>query len=198
MLNNTTFKAGIALIFVTFNTLKEPDKEVAQIWYEMVRDIPDDYFMSACQVVCRLKRRPDNVVAEIREAAERLAGKLSAEEAYQMIEKWFHRLYSPEFNNSCWMAIQRKLTDEGHPELIPLAEQWGLEIVGGSNPTATRAQFRNAFEKGTHLIEKQRRELRAGDPQELGEVIEGVLPYDESKDSVDRFRELTGGHYEGQ
>ncbi len=172
MLQPEVFQTGIAAILVTFHSIPEPDKESGKFWYEMLKDIPDQVFMRTCKQVCKMKRRPDNIPAEILDIAEQLSGKLSADEAYAIIEDTVEGYLGAGMSGeTCKTAIKHSLESHGYSELVGLAFSWGVEIWQNSNPTATRAQFRNSFEKETHLIDEKRKQIRRGDTK----TIEGSL-----------------------
>ncbi len=187
MLQPEVFQTGMAAIFVTFNSLKEPDKESSKFWYDMLKHIPDNMFLEACKKLCRTKRRPDNIPAEILDLAEQLSGKLSADEAYAIIEDTVEGYLGAGMSGeTCKTAIKHSLESRGYSELVGLALSWGVEIWQNSNPTATRAQFRNSFEKETHLIDEKRKQIRRGETKQIDGSLHQIL-----EDVENRHKELS-------
>lgn len=168
-----TFAAGMTAIYTTWLELKKPTKQTFDLWFSWLEKIPDKVFIEACQELCvRTGYRPQNIVGEINEIAERLSGKLSADEAYAIIEDTVEGYLGAGMSGeTCKTAIKHSLESRGYSELVGLALSWGVEIWQNSNPTATRAQFRNSFEKETHLIDEKRKQIRRGETK----TIEGSL-----------------------
>lgn len=168
MPSKKAFKIGITAILGTHSNLKEPDHETAQLWAEMLSSIPDEIFMEACKQICIRTKSPQNIPGEIIEVAKELSGELTAEQAYSIIKDCFDRFYSPDFN-MCTGNIVRERIKQEHPELVPFVEKWGIEIAGGQNTTATRAQFIKSYQPERQLIERKK-QLTAGKEYQKLEV----------------------------
>lgn len=171
MLSKEAFATGMMALFGTLTHFNEPDKEVMKLWYEMLRQIPDDIFLQATKEICLNTQPPSNVVAEILAVANRLAGNTSAEEAYALIEREFDALYDPALGQASWEAIRVHLEEAGHADLVPVAARWGQEIWERRNPTATRAQFRRDYEALTKTAEHRR--ITA--PKKIKQLSEGLV-----------------------
>lgn len=167
-LSDKVYASGMTLIFTTFYELKVPDKSVSAIWHGLLKWIPDEIFMKVCLAISMTEKRPpQNIVATIIEYAQEMMGKVSWNQAYQEIGKLFEIYYWPDFSVASWEIIQEKLRDKEMPGLIPLAEQFGKEILYGGNPSATRAQFRDMF--NLENIQNQRKALN--EPKSIKELL---------------------------
>jgi len=162
-----TFAKGITAIFSAWVELKKPERDTIALWFEWLNEIPDDIFMQSCQKICmNTGFKPQNIPGEIFKAAKELSGELTPEQAYAIIDDYFKKYYSPDFNMLTGNIIRERLGKE-YPNLLPLAEKWGIEIAGGSNPTATRAQFIKNYEHEVKLIENKTKQLNSGELKKL-------------------------------
>ena len=161
---------GLSAIYMSHTKLQTPTQEVSDQWYSWLDKIPDDVFMSACEELCkRPGYPPQNLVGEIYDISKRIvdeqSGKLSPEQAYQIIEENFNAFYDPGMGGAAWTAIQLRLEKKGYKNLIPMAGRWGQEIWSGTNKTATRAQFLKAYEKQIEFDHKK--QLGSGEFKKL-------------------------------
>lgn len=161
------FQNGIAAILATHNHLREPDSETSKLWAAMLKDIPNDIFIEACMTICKHTKSPQNVPGEILKISRELAGELTPEQAYLVLKDYYDRFYSPEFNSTTNQVIRDKVAKD-HPQLLPFLQRWGMEIAGGGNPTATRAQFIRSYEGQVKLLaDRKSKELKSGDFKKL-------------------------------
>lgn len=159
MPNKAIYANGVAAILTTHIKLREPDTETAKLWAAMLKDIPNEIFMEACMQICKQTRSPQNIPGEILSISRELAGDLTPEQAYTVLKEYYDKYYSPEFN-SCTNQVIRDKVEKHHPNLLPFLQRWGMEIAGGSNPTATRAQFIKAYEGQVKLLSARPKQVR--------------------------------------
>lgn len=170
-LHEETFAQGMTLIYATWHRLSPPEKTISFIWFKMLSDIPDDIFLKSCLSISTGSGRvPDNIVSAIREEAEKLSGKMDWNEAYKIIEDTFRQFYFPEFGSCCWDHIQNRFREIGHPELIPVAQEWGRELLFTGNPTGVRAQFRDNWK----LERGQSKLKRIGEARDMKQIFSGI------------------------
>jgi len=171
VLSEKAFKSGMTLIYTAWHSLKPPEKTVSFIWFKMLSDIEDDVFLQACLSISTIgERAPQNIIAVVREQAEKLSGKMEWTEAYDTVKELFDHFYFPELGSSCWGIIQEKIKEMNKPELLPFAEKWGREMLYTGNPSAVRAQFRDAWK-----IEVQGAQLkRIGESQSMKQLLAEV------------------------
>lgn len=146
MLDKEIFAQGMALIYSTWNRLKEPDESIIDLWYGILNSIPDGLFIEACKAIAiRTGYPPQNIPSEIIEQARMLSGQLDHASAYSIIENMFQEFMFPGLESSGWTIIQEKLKKQDLEWLIPMAGKYGKEMLNTTNPTALRAQFREQY-----------------------------------------------------
>ncbi len=152
-----TWANGLTLVYAAHTNLKKPSRDIVQVWFEWLKDISDEIFMMAVkEIAMKPGYPPQNVPGELWAVCERIAGKLTPEQAYSIIKDHFYRFYSPEFNSCTGQIIRDKLTEQGYSDLIPFAETWGLEIADAQNQTATRAQFIKSYDAEKQLMQTRK------------------------------------------
>jgi len=171
VLSEKAFKSGMTLIYTAWHSLKPPEKTVSFIWFKLLSDIEDEIFLQACLSISTTgERAPQNIISAVREQAEKLSGKIEWTEAYDTVKKLFDEFYFPELGASCWLVIRGKIEKMGKPELLLFAEKWGREMLYTGNPSAVRAQFRDAWK-----IEVQGAKLkRIGESRSMKQLLSEV------------------------
>jgi hypothetical protein len=138
-----------------------PSKELKKGYFELLKDLDFEavnkngfdhfrknrYFPAACDL------RGDT--DKINEA--------KADSAYRLVEFLMREFYFEGYGESCMNTIELKLKAWNETDLLPLLKRWGREILEGSNPSATRAQFLKSYliEHGEYnqLPEHKKREI---------------------------------------
>lgn len=140
---------SLTIIYTAHAHLKTPSAKGYQIFIRMLKSIPPEILRRACENIAMKTETPWNVPATIQREANRLMGVVDADEAYALIEDLMTNFYCPELGQASLAVIQMKLEEKQQAFLFPLLKRWGPEIWLGNNPTAIRAQFRDAYEKET-------------------------------------------------
>lgn len=171
MLSDVIYARGLAVIYASHLGLKDPGATAKVAAKHLLDDIPEEIFIAACNSIAIIKETPWSIIASIREEAKRLMCQ-DADSSYAIIENLMNRYYHPEIGKCMSEYIESKLVDMGRRDLVPLFYKWGGEIYSGSNPTATRAQFKKAFDTEIKLNSNGHRQLSNGNtPKLLGEII---------------------------
>jgi len=68
-----------------------------------------------------------------------------ADQAYMVAKQILADHFYPDFPATSLKVVRRKLNDVGLGGYFDIVNEFGLEMLNGDNPTATRAQFRRAF-----------------------------------------------------
>jgi len=119
VLSEKAFTSGMTLIYTAWHSLKPPEKTVSFFWFKLLSDIEDEVFLQACLSISTTgERAPQNIIAAVREQAEKLSGKIEWTEAYDTVKELFDHFYFPELGASCWGVIQDKIKEMNKPELI--------------------------------------------------------------------------------
>ena len=162
---------AIAKLFPRDNAFKNADKDMVEMWHEMLEDIPFDNAIAAIKATVSTSPFPPSI-AEIRDYATRLNGprRMTAEEAWGhacdvmrnygtrvvlkegaiekppeytdvTVERHVYRCVAPQQNN-------RQYEAERHcdPEVWRLLKNLGYKsVVESENPDVVRGQFMRAW-----------------------------------------------------
>lgn len=162
---------AIAKLFPRDNTFINADKEMVEMWYEMLEDIPFDNAMSAVKASVATSPFPPSI-AEIRDYATRLTTpkRLSADEAWgiasDVIRKYGTRTVlkegcvekPPEYadvtvESRTYRFVKRQPSVKEYeakrhcpPEVWEMLERMGYaDVVCSDNPDVVRGQFMRAW-----------------------------------------------------
>ena len=72
-------------------------------------------------------------------------------ESYNIIKEMMIRFYDPTFHKATLEIIKDRLERSRMDYMFPLLQRWGDEIMNGSNPSATRAQFLKSYQTDTSI-----------------------------------------------
>jgi len=149
------------------------DEDVIESYYVLLEDMPFDIVkINTINAVHKNGWFP--MINEIRgESTNQLEEK--AREEYAYIEQILKRFWFDELPESSLNTIERKLEEAGKSYLFPTLNLYGMEILSGENPSATRSQIVKILQ-----IEGKRREQDqlAGPEQkrieETNKMLEGI------------------------
>jgi len=105
-------------------------------------------------------------VAELRNEPDPEA---EAQEAFKQVEDALNKYYDPNFHGTTLELIKKRVGGR----LFNLVKRYGTEIFYRDNITTTRAQFLKAYKAESKNAE--RKMLRGGEPQQIGEIAKGML-----------------------
>lgn len=136
-----------AMMIMVGEATQSPSPEKIEIYFRALSDM--EY--SGVEKNAMYHLRFSKFFPTIPELRKEENGELEAQTAYALIESLVENFLFPGFQGAGMCVIEQKLQGAGKKELIPLAQKWGPEIAGGSNPTATRAQFLKSFKAEMEL-----------------------------------------------
>lgn len=148
MIGKKTFSRGMALIAAAHPSLKMPG-DAGQAALQMELDYLDDQtFIKACQAIAHSDETPWALLASIERAAAKAMGFLDADGAFNLISELLDNFYMPGLGETSYKVICEKLQEKNQPGLVRYFRSFGTEIYNRENPSATRAQFKRAYEAG--------------------------------------------------
>jgi len=148
MLSQEIFSRGMALIAAAHPSLKLPgDAGQAALKIEL-NYLDDQIFIKACQTLAHSDETPWALLASIERAAARTMGFLDADGAFALISELIDNFYTPGLGETSYKVICEKLNEKNQPGLLRYFRSFGAEIYNRENPSATRAQFKRAYETG--------------------------------------------------
>lgn len=185
MLSHEIFSRGMALIAAAHPSLKMPG-DAGQAALQMELDYLDDQtFIKACQAIAHTDETPWALLASIERAAAKAMGFLDADGAFALISELLDAFYMPGLGETSYKVICEKLQEKNQPGLVRYFRSFGAEIYNRENPSATRAQFKRAYESGmqkemkTFLLEAPARAKELGAPKKMiAAPIETIKPED--------------------
>lgn len=177
MLPPKAFQAGIAEIYLRFPKMDPPDKERAKAWYIKLKDEAEDIFRLSCTKVSDYERFPENPVQAILKEIKILRGDdIQAQKAYMALAERAHDLCGVGMSReTCLTAIKESLAAGPYKEVVPFVDTFAFEIWSESNPSATRAQFINAWNARIFDVNKDRKQLRTGETKGIEDSLHGIL-----------------------
>lgn len=146
----------------------ELTQEKTEFYYELLQDIPFDQIKQSATDYLRSEKKPFFPSPAI------LRGDTQekAIEAYNIISETMFGFYAPELGPASFTAMHHRLEKLGHSTLSPLLQRWGVEILAGNNPSATRAQFLKAYTTETKTAEKKM--LPSGKTQHISGLLNQI------------------------
>lgn len=193
---------AIAKLFPRDNAFKNADKDMVEMWHEMLEDIPFDNAIAAIKATVSTSPFPPSI-AEIRDYATRLNGprRMTAEEAWgqacEVIKTYGTKTVlregaeekEPKYTD---MVVEtrvykcvtprgtgRQYEAELHcdPEVWKLLKNMGYkQVVESDNPDVVRGQFMRAW-SGHDTEAKERRVISTIVPElfDGGDILSGLL-----------------------
>lgn len=113
-----------------------------------------------------------------------------ADQAYLKAKQIVSDYFSPDFPQSSLKVVKRQLDKVGLGGYFELIDEFGYEMLKGTNPTATRAQFKRAFiniatvgkmRQLPAFLQKAPQQITDGSPRVLGEVAKKLLDKNRAK-----------------
>ena len=152
------------------NEFKRPSADKIQMYYNLLSDLSFDIIKLNAEKHFR-KNKWFPAISELRgESDEKL--KIKAQESFKILNDVIEKYYVAGFACTCDI-VEQKLKAMNREDLISDFYKWGTEIVNNSNPTATRAQFLNAYV--AHKIIASDRQIETGNKsKQLGEIIKKI------------------------
>lgn len=192
---------GMTAIYAAHPNIKSPGDAGMVALKKLLDDIPDDIFKRACEIVARSNEAPWALVAAIERAAARVMGFLDSSEAYDLLDSLMDNFYMPGLGSTSYQVICDKLRERSQERLIPYFNQFGVEIYNRENITASRAQFRRAYDammqneiKNFLIEEPKRRQRLEARKKAIPARIETIKPEDwqSLKDMLPKIESLNG------
>lgn len=151
MLSHEIFSRGMALIAAAHPSLKMPG-DAGQAALQMELDyLTEEVFIKACQAIAHNDETPWALLASIERAAAKAMGFLDADGAFALLSDLLDNFYMLGLGETSYKVIYGKLKERNQPELLRYFRSFGAEIYNRENPSATRAQFKRAYESSMQV-----------------------------------------------
>lgn len=158
---------GMSAIYAAHPNLKTPGDTGLIALKKLLDHIPDEIFKKACEIVARSNETPWSLVSTIERAAARAMGFLDASDAYDLIDRLMDNFYMPGLGTTSYAIICNKLREHDQERLIPYFNQFGVEIYNRDNITASRSQFKRAYDA---MMEKEIKKFLLEEPERRKQV----------------------------
>jgi len=146
---------------------KQISDSFVDFYFEALKDLEyDELHRNAIDYVNTAGKNRYPVPGDLRGDSEK-----EALEAYTIIREMLNRFYSPELHGITLNIIKEKLEKMGRPDLFPMLQNWGEEILYEQNPTATRAQFIRAYRAERKIVRKALPAKENKEPKILAEFL---------------------------
>lgn len=166
--DDTAFGKILSVLGECFN--KEVSQDMFNFYFEALRDVSIEVIKrNALLYINTAGKMKFPIPGDLRDS-----GDSEAIDAWNTINRLIDAVYDPAFHMASMMAIKSQLESHGKSHYWQFVQQWGNEILDGSNPTATRAQFLKHYQAQKQIA--LNRQLQGKDvPRQIAEMAKKML-----------------------
>jgi len=149
---------------------KEVSQDMFNFYFEALRDVSIETIKrNALLYINTAGKIKFPIPGDLRDSSD-----MEAIDAWNTINRLLDAIYDPSFHMASMMAIKSNLESHGKGHYWQFVQQWGNEMLDGSNPTATRAQFLKHYQAQKQIALNRQLQSQTVPPQ-LAEMAKKML-----------------------